>query len=173
MLIAITGTPGTGKTTTCDVIARRGYTVVDLEEVARRAGCVVGRDESRQTEEVDIELLRERIRVPAKIAFLKAHYSHLLDVNIAIVLRCRPSVLRARLGGRGWPRDKIRENVEAEALDIITQEAVARIPTVAEVDTTNLTAEQSAAQVLEILEGRAEGHEPGRIDWSEEVLSWS
>ena len=173
MLIAITGTPGTGKTATCEVIARRGYAVVDLAEVARQAGCIVGRDESRQSDEVDIELLRERIRVPAKIAFLKAHYSHLLDVNIAVVLRCRPSVLRARLEARGWARDKIRENVEAEALDVITQEAVARISAVAEVDTTNLTAEQAAAQVLEILEGRAEGHEPGCIDWSEEVLSWS
>lgn len=170
--IAITGTPGTGKHAVCDLLGRRGYPVVDLDEVARREGCMVGRDDARGTEEVDIDALRERIRIPAKVAFLRSHYSHLLDVNIAIVLRCRPSVLRRRLEARGWPAAKVLENVEAEAIDVITQEATGRLPFVFEVDTSEATPEQSADVVLAILQGRTVGHEPGSVDWSHEVLSW-
>ena len=172
MLVAITGTPGTGKSTTCSVLSSRGYVVIDLDDLARREGLVVGRDPVRGTDEVDVDALRERIRVPAKVAFLKSHYSHLMDVNLALVLRCRPSVLRARLEARGWPVEKVRENVEAEAIDVITQEAVGRLPFVYEVETTDLTVERAADAVLAILQGKTEGHEPGSVDWSSEVLSW-
>ena len=172
MLVAITGTPGTGKSTTCAVLSSRGYTVIDLDDLARHEGLIVGRDAVRGTDEVDVEALRGRIRVPAKIAFLKSHYSHLMDVNLALVLRCRPSVLRVRLEARGWPAEKVRENVEAEAIDVITQEAVGRLPFVYEVDTTDLTVERTADAVLAILQGKTVGHEPGSVDWSSEVLSW-
>lgn len=173
MLIALTGTPGTGKTVTGGILERRGYLVVDLDEVARREGCIVGRDEARGTDEVDVDLLRQKLHVPAKVAFLKSHYSHLMPVNVATVLRCRPSVLRRRLEDRGWPPAKVRENVEAEAIDAITQEAVHEVPSVFEVDTTDRTAEETAERILAILQGRTEGHAPGAVDWSDEVLSWS
>src|SRR5574340_1201344 len=172
MLVAVTGTPGTGKTSACEVLARRGYAVVDLDEIARRDGFIVGRDAARQTDEVDVEALRKTLRVPAKIGFLRSHYSHLMDVNLAVVLRCRPSVLRRRLEARGWPSAKVRENLEAEAIDLITQEAVERLPLVYEVDTTSSTPEETAEAILGILQGRTKGHEPASVDWSEEVLSW-
>lgn len=172
MLVAVTGTPGTGKSSVCDVLTKRGYVVVDLDEVARRNGFVVGRDEARGADEVDVEALRESLRVPAKVAFLKSHYSHRMDVNLAVVLRCKPSVLRKRLEDRDWSEAKIRENVEAEAIDVITQEAVDRLPLVYEVDTTDLAPFETADAVLEILQGKVEGRGPGSVDWSHEVLSW-
>ncbi len=172
MLIAVTGTPGTGKSSACAVLERRGYVVIDLDETARKEGFIVGRDEARGSNEVDVEAMRERFHVPAKLAFLKSHYSHLFDVNLAVVLRCRPSVLRERLEPRGWPPEKVRENVEAEAIDVITQEAVARLPFVFEVDTTISSPEKTADAILAILQGKVEGHGPGSVDWSAEVLSW-
>lgn len=172
VLIAVTGTPGTGKTSACAVLAERGYLVVNLDEAARREGFVAGRDETRGSDEVDVDALRERLRVPAKVAFLKSHYSHLMDVNIVVVLRCKPSVLRRRLESRGWAPEKVRENVEAEAIDVVLQEAAGRLPFVYEVDTTEATPAQTADAILAILRGRSEGHEPGSVDWSEEVLSW-
>lgn len=172
MLVALTGTPGTGKTSTGDVLASRGYLIVDLDGVARQEGFVIGRDEKRESDEVDVEALRAHLHVPAKVAFLRSHYSHWMDVNLAIVLRCRPSALRTRLEGRGWPTGKIRENVEAEAIDVITQEAASRLPFVYEVDTTDRNAEGTADAVLEILKGRTKGFEAGSVDWTKEVLSW-
>lgn len=172
MLVAVTGSPGTGKTSVCDILARRGYTVVDLDGVARREGCIVGRDESRGTDEVDIDALRGHLPAAPKIAFLRSHYSHLLDPQIAVVLRCRPSVLRRRLEARGWPPTKVRENVEAEAIDLILQEAVGRLRSVYEIDTTDTSPKETAGAILEILRGQTAGREPGSVDWSEEVLSW-
>ena len=172
MLIALTGTPGTGKTSVGEVLKARGYAVLDLDRMAREYGFIRGRDEARQADEVDVDALRERIRVPAKLAFLKSHYSHLMDVNVAIVLRCRPSVLRDRLRARQWSEEKILENVEAEAIDVITQEATQRIPFVYEVDTTARLPAETAGEVLAILQGKTEGHEPGKVDWSSEVVRW-
>jgi adenylate kinase len=172
VLIAITGTPGTGKSSACEILGTRGYVVLDLDAIARREGYIIGRDEARGSDEVDVEALREGLRIPAKVAFLKSHYSHRMDVNLAIVLRCRPSVLRARLEARGWPPEKVRENVEAEAIDLILQEAVARLPFVFEVDTTNSSASDTTEAILAILQGKTKGHEPGSVDWASEVLSW-
>jgi len=172
VLVALTGTPGTGKSSVGRILEGRGYVLVDLDEVARREGLVVGRDPVRGSDEVDVEALRERIQIPTKLGFLKSHYSHRMDVNLAVVLRCRPSVLRERLQARGWSAEKIRENVEAEAIDTILQEAVARVPFVYEVDTTALQPDQAADTILEILQGSTEGHDPGSVDWSDEVLSW-
>jgi adenylate kinase len=172
MLIAVTGTPGTGKTSSCEVLARRGYAVVDLDDLARQGGFIVGRDEARQSDEVDVEALREGLRVPAKIAFLRSHYAHQMAVDMVVVLRCSPAVLRARLEARGWPPEKVRENVEAEAIDVITQEAVERLPVVYEIDTTSSTPSQTADAILGILQGKTQGREPGHVDWSQEVLSW-
>jgi adenylate kinase len=172
MFIAITGTPGTGKSSACDVLAKRGYAIVDLDEVARREGLIVGRDEARETDEVDLDALREVLHVRAKVAFLKGHYSHRMDVNLAVVLRCRPSVLRTRLEARGWSAAKVRENVEAEAIDVILQEAAGRLPFVFEVDTSGATPNETAETILAILQGKTEGHEPGSVDWTSEVLSW-
>ncbi len=172
MLVAVTGTPGTGKTSSCEVLARRGYAVVDLDDVARSGGFITGRDEARQTDEVDVDALREHLRVPAKIAFLRSHYAHEMDVDLAVVLRCSPKVLRQRLEARGWPPSKVRENVEAEAIDVITQQAVARLPLVYEVDTTTRAPAETADAILEILRGKTRGREPGSVDWTREVLSW-
>jgi adenylate kinase len=173
VLVAITGTPGTGKSSVCEILSRRSYVVVDLDEVARREGLIVGRDEARGSDEVDVEALRQGLRIPSKVAFLKSHYSHLMDVNLAVVLRCRPSVLRKRLEARGWPPEKVRENVEAEAIDVILQEAVGHLPFVFEVDTTGATPAETADATLAILQGKTKGHEPGSVDWASEVLSWS
>jgi adenylate kinase len=172
VLIALTGTPGTGKSSVAALLERRGYATVDLTAYAREHGFVVGRDEARATDEVDVEALGRSLRVEAKMGFLVGHFAHRLPANAVIVLRCRPSVLRRRLEARGWPPVKVRENVEAEAIDLITQEAARRSRRVYEVDTTERTEEQTEAEILGILMGDTAGHEPGGIDWSAEVMSW-
>ena len=167
MLVAVTGTPGTGKSSVCAVLARRGYHVVDLDVAAKEMGLTEADEDG--TAIVDVDALASRLHVTTKIAFLKAHYAHRLPVNLVVVLRCHPKELWGRLGTRGWPVEKVRENVEAEAIDVILQEAVARGPPVFEVDTTGRTPEEGARGVLEVLQGKVNGREPGRIDWSEEV----
>ncbi len=172
VLIALTGTPGTGKSSVAVVLEARGYYVLSLDRFAEERKLIAGFDAARGTKEVDVEALDREVRVPAKLGFLVGHYSHRLSVDMAVVLRCHPRALRERLKARGWPDAKVRENVEAEAIDAITQEAAARLTQVYEVDTTSATPEASAGEILGILLGRTEGHEPGRVDWTDEVLSW-
>ncbi len=172
VLVALTGTPGTGKSTVAAVLERRGYFVVILDRFAEERGLIARSDDARGTKEVDVDALDREVRVPAKLGFLVGHYAHLLTVDLAIVLRCHPRTLEARLRARGWPVAKVHENVEAETIDAITQEAVDRKAPVYEVDTTSSTPDAAADAVLGILQGRTEGREPGRLDWSDEVLSW-
>jgi len=172
VLVALTGTPGTGKSSVAAELERRGYFIVHLDRLAEERKLVTGYDAVRGTKEVDVEALDREVRVQAKVGFLVSHYSHLLSVNLATVLRCHPRVLADRLRARGWPEAKVRENVEAEAIDAITQEAAGRLPFVYEIDTTSATPEAVAGVVLEILQGKVAGREPGHVDWSDEVLSW-
>ena len=172
MIVAITGTPGTGKSSTATLLDHRGYYVAYLDRLAEERKLITGFDEARGVREVDVERLDREIHVPVKLGFLVSHYAHLMSVNIAIVLRCHPRVLADRLRSRGWPDAKVRENVEAEAIDVITQEAVGRLPYVYEVDTTDAKADETAATILAILQGQTQGHEPGSVDWTSEVLSW-
>jgi adenylate kinase len=167
VLVALTGTPGTGKSSAGEFLARRGYHVVDLDVVARELGVTEGSDDG--TTLVDVDALAQKLQVTTKVAVLRGHYAHRIPVNLIVVLRCHPRELWERLEARGWPREKIRENVEAEAIDVILQEAVERGPPVYEVDTTAKTPDATAGEVLDILQGKIAGHEPGLRDWSEEV----
>ena len=167
MLVALTGTPGTGKSSAGDVLARRGYHVVDLDLAAKELG-LAERDADGGIV-VDVDILASKLHVPTKVAVLRGHYAHRMPANLIVVLRCHPRELWGRLEARGWPLEKIRENVEAEAIDVVLQEAVERGPPVYEVDTTAKSAEATANEVLDILRGKVAGHEPGRLDWTEEV----
>ena len=110
--------------------------------------------------------------------FVEGHLSHLLQVDIVAVLRAAPSVIAERLAGRNYSREKIQENVEAEAIGVILSEAVELAePTgqkIYDIDTTSLS-ENAVADVLEdILLEKADPQRyvPGNVDWSEEILSW-
>lgn len=167
---ALTGTPGTGKTTLAALLRERGFPVVMGDELARDSGALGRYNSRRQTQEVDLARLNAAL-VDLVPLILVAHYAHRLEVHRAIVLRCHPKTLRERLRGRGWPPEKILENLEAEALSVITSEALERLPTY-EVDTTNRSPSETLQGYLEILQGRGAGHEAPVVDWSEVILDW-
>ena len=172
MRVAVSGTPGTGKTTACSALARQNYHVVDLSELAARNGLVEPPKEPGSSGLVDISRISQ-LELPAgDLVFFHSHFAHLLHADMVVVLRCSPKVLRSRLRARGWGEEKIRENLEAEAIDLITVEALENCKKVFEVDTTSIDIEETARQIIEIVRGAVAGHEPGRIDWSEEILSW-
>ncbi len=170
VIVAITGTPGTGKSSVSTVLASRGYHVIYLDAEAERLGLL--EEDATGGTVVNLEELARHLRVPTKVAFLIGHYAHRLPVLMIVVLRCHPRELRRRLVARGWPAGKVQENVEAEAIDVITQEAVEGGAPVFEIDTTSATLSQTADTVLDLLQGKTKGHEAGSVDWTDEVLSW-
>ena len=112
-----------------------------------------------------VDLPRLGRAVPSGTGVLVGHLAHLLPVRAAIVLRCHPSELELRLkrAGRGTPAER-RENVAAEATDVVLVEALGRGLTVWEIDTTGRSAESVARAVASRLR-RGGPPRYGRIDW--------
>jgi adenylate kinase len=151
---------------------RLGLELIDLNALARRAAC--GYDAERESVEVDVERLFQVVRPLAKgDVVIEGHLAHLLPFTgaVVVVLRCSPAELERRLRRRGFPERKIRENLEAEALDVCLVESLQIHSDVYEVDTTMLKAEQVAARIERILAGEGEDFRPGKIDWSEEFFA--
>jgi adenylate kinase len=167
MMIGITGTPGTGKSSLAQELAARGHPVVRLVDTLR-AYCLE-RDEVRDTSVVDEKRWAEEF-VPID-GIVEGHLAHYLPCDRIVVLRCRPDVLAKRLRNRGYSAEKVRENVEAEALDIILQETVDRFrkDQIYEIDGTSCGVKEMADRVEQIIEGRC-APSYGYIDWSSYLL---
>jgi adenylate kinase len=174
-LYAITGTPGTGKTSVAGELRSRGYEVIDLSAHIRSNGLLGELDADRDTHEVDLDALNdslEEFRQKEGLVLMEGHLSHFMDCSGIIVLRCRPGVLAERLEARGYSREKVLENVQSEVLDVILCEATDSDIPVFEVDCTEGDASTSADSIEKILKGKSDDYLPGKTDWSEEMDRW-
>jgi len=156
-MIALTGTPGCGKSSVAEELKRRGYKVISVKEFAEIHGCA-----KKEKEEVIVDI--ERLSKYEFDGIVEGHLSHLLNPEIAIVLRCNPLVIKKRLLERGWSYEKVMENVEAELIDVILVEALQNCEKVYEIDVTEMSIEEVADEIEKILKG-CDGFEPGKIDW--------
>ncbi|MCS7118856.1 MAG: adenylate kinase family protein [Archaeoglobaceae archaeon] len=156
-MIALTGTPGCGKTSVAEELKRRGYRVISLKEFAEIHGCA-----KKFGEEIIVDL--EKLSRHSFNGIIEGHLSHLLKPKISIVLRCNPLLIKKRLMERGWSYEKIMENVEAELIDLILVEAMQNSEKVYEIDTSDMTIPEIADAIEKILKGE-EGFEPGKVDW--------
>jgi adenylate kinase len=179
MWVALTGTPGTGKTTVATLLRNKGYTIVDVNKLAIREGFVAGVDKKRRCKLIDIKKINAYLRKHfnrTDLVFFEGHTAHLLKaVDKIIILRCHPNVLCTHLVKKKWGPEKIQENLEAELLDIILCEAVDVHPksNIFEIDTTGKTPADITRSVLEIVKKKfrpIKQYRIGQIDWSEEIL---
>ena len=192
MIVAITGTPGVGKTSVCSHLRELGFQVIDINKLVSE-GFHKGFDNKRKCFVADLRKLRRHVKRIHKsaakekqdnrrkhILLLDSHISHLLHPDVAIVLRANPLELAERLRRKGFEERKIKENVQAETLDVILVEAVERCKFVYEIDTTGKSVEAVAECVREILSALRENteerrkemlakYEVGGVDWSEYV----
>ncbi len=161
-LVALTGTPGTGKSSVARALGPR-WSSIEVAALAARTGTSRGR--GRRTI-VDLPALRARLRrSPPGVDLLVGHLAHLLPVGGVIVLRCHPRELRRRLARarRGGPAERAA-NVVAEAVDAILLEAVATGRPVHEIDTTGRSVGAVAREASRWLAGPRRARF-GRIDW--------
>jgi adenylate kinase len=164
MLTGLSGTPGCGKTTCSNIIRDRGYDVRDLNEIADASQSIVDYDEMRDSKEIDVEKMNDYVlnELSDKDVILDGHLSHLLSVDKVIILRCDPLTLKKRLEEKGWSDSKIRENVEAEILDVIKVEAHEEGHEIFEIDTSEKSPSKVADEIENILKGN---YEDPKIDW--------
>ncbi|MBI5253662.1 MAG: adenylate kinase family protein [Euryarchaeota archaeon] len=170
MIIIITGTPGTGKTTTANFLSSKiNCRCIRISEFADEA-CTGVEGNSKI---IDVKKLSKKIKkIIQGDAIIEGHLSHLLGIgDIVIVLRTNPKILKQRLLKQGFKGEKLRENLEAEALDVCLIESLERHSHVYEIDTSEKTPETIVKDVLRILKGETDEYKPGKIDWSEEYFS--
>ena len=168
MILLLTGTPGTGKSSVATRLSKKtGMHLIRVNDIVDE-GLTIGVDVKRGSKIVDTEKLEARLgRLIRGDTIVEGHLSHLLSGDVVVVLRTRPDVLETRLGERGFDEEKVRENVEAEAIDVCLVESLEFHTRVYEVDTSEKTPGEAAGDILKILDGETRGYEPGKIDWSE------
>jgi len=166
MRVALTGTPGTGKTTVAERV-ETDLETVHLNDLIRDAGLHDGTDE-RGSLVADLDAVRDRL-ADRRGLLVESHLAHLLDdLDRVVVVRCHPETVAARLRERGESAATAAENAESEALDVILAEAVDRHgrEAVSEVETTDRGPDAVARAVEAVLAGEREPG-VGGVDYSD------
>ena len=152
--IAITGTPGTGKTALCQSLGA-GYSVLSLKDLAEQYECLGPQDAADGAAPIDIHQLAEKWQFQDnEITFIDGHLSHFLDVDAIVVLRCNPLELEKRLQSRDYSTAKIAANVEWELISGTWSELLEfeiSVPLL-ELDTSSTSTEELQTQVLSWIE---------------------
>ncbi|WNY26815.1 adenylate kinase family protein [Methanolapillus ohkumae] len=181
LTIALTGTPGTGKTQVAKLLEAEGYQVLHLTEFICSCKIPVERDDERDCNIVDMDSLEESFfeyqkekrhdfenkiqnmslsddefiqhtKQPKNLPVLLVE-SHLAHClcDLAVVLRSHPAVLKERLDGRGYSEKKVQENVLSEAIDIILCDCFDYCRRVYEIDNSSQKISDTVSCVKELI----------------------
>ena len=156
MRVAVTGTPGTGKTTATEHLDTE-LDVIHLNDIIKSEGFSTGVDEERGSVVADMDAVTEWL-AGRDDAVVESHLAHNFDADRVIVLRAHPETVIERLRERGDSDSKAYENAESEALDVILSEAAHQhgVENVYEIDTTDRGPEEVAAAIEAVIAGERE-----------------
>jgi adenylate kinase len=139
----------------------------------RKKKCIIERDNQRNSEIVNMKSLKKTLKKELKnigtSVIIDGHYSHELfndsEVGYVFVLRKAPWELQKVLKLRKYAKEKILENIEAEILGIIIQEAKEKFikEKLFEIDGTQKTSERIALEIQNIIDGKTTNSYS--IDW--------
>jgi adenylate kinase len=145
MIIAITGTPATGKSTLAKKLAKKlKYQLLDVNEFLKtNETAISGYDRERDSLIIDTNKLNKDIQEYIKengwkFVVIDSHLSHELPksfVDLVVVTRCDLKVLKKRLEERKYSDNKVKENMDAETFDICKTEAQENGHNIHEIDT--------------------------------------
>ncbi|CAB4252189.1 similar to Saccharomyces cerevisiae YDL166C FAP7 Essential NTPase required for small ribosome subunit synthesis [Maudiozyma barnettii] len=129
--LLITGTPGCGKSTTCELLQRNlpGYKYYDISSFAKEHNCYDGYDEGRKSHIVDEDKLLDELEplLAGGGSIVDWHVNDVFPerlIDLVVVLRCDNSTLYDRLNKRGYHDSKIQENLDAEIMGVLLQDAM-------------------------------------------------
>ena len=132
--ILVTGTPGTGKSCTCALIAEAtGLKHLEVGELVKQESYPEGWDEEFQSYTLDEDRLLDGIEQSMEAGGMVVDF-HGADLfperwfDLVLVLRANNTVLFDRLTERGYAQNKITENVECEIMQVVLEEVRETFP---------------------------------------------
>ncbi len=161
MTIYFVGTPGTGKSTIARTVATKlNFEMLEINDLVKERSFFIGYDVFRDSLIIDEPLICNYL-----IPILEANSQvclcgPILELpprlfEMIFILRCNPGILRTRLSVRGYDAEKVEENVEAEIMEIVAEEARTiygdSIP-ICEIDTSDYSFSQAADTAIRKLE---------------------
>lgn len=152
MILLVSGTPATGKTTVAQILGEKlGWKVISLNDFARERNLYCGYDEKRRAKVVDIDRIKEevsKIIEKEENLILESHYAHEMPGDTVVILRANAEEIRKRANEKQWWFKKTEENVISEIMEVIKTEALEMGKKVVEIDTTGKKPEQVAKEII-------------------------
>lgn len=171
MMIIITGTPGTGKTSVTNMLKEKfDAEFISINSLLEEYDLNLGIDEKRGYKIVDtkkmIPIIEDIKENTVKDIIFEGHLAQdYPNADLVIVLRCNPEILKDRLNSRNWKEEKIHENISAEILGVCTQESYETYgENVQEIDSSNLSIEELSDTILDVINGEIK-YPLGEIDY--------
>ncbi|MBW9222284.1 AAA family ATPase [Methanothermococcus sp. SCGC AD-155-C09] len=190
MKLAITGTPGVGKSTVSKALVEKlmenykwkSQNVIDIKYINITKMVIenklyIEKDKDMDSYVIDFQKLNNYINNDSlnnekNLIIIDGHVSHLLDVDYIVVLRCNPEILKNRLKKRNYSENKVNENVEGEILDICLIESLERFQKdnilVYEIDTTNRDTDSIVYEIIEAINNKRVKY--GVVNWLEDYF---
>lgn len=180
--LIITGVPGTGKTTISRLLQEKLDAIhVDVTKLAISERNIKETDEKRDTLIVNMKTLGEKlfdlINKSKKPVIIDGHYSpELIQTDLVekiFVLRRAPWLIKEVLEKRGYSKEKILENVEAEILGTCLHDALSHHPKelICEIDVTDRSSDYTAEFITSILAENKTCEVYG-IDWGNNIKTF-
>nr|BAK04723.1 predicted protein [Hordeum vulgare subsp. vulgare] len=127
--VLMTGTPGTGKTTTCSLLAdAAGVVHVNIGDLVREKGLHDGWDEDLDCHVINEDLVCDELEDRMEEGGVLVDY-HGCDFfperwfDLVVVLQTDNSILHDRLTSRGYMGAKLTNNIECEIFQVLLEEA--------------------------------------------------
>lgn len=158
--LLVTGTPGTGKTSLCALLsAELGMRHLDVGAFARERQLLGTYDTVYNSNYLDedgvLDALEPIMVNPVgTVGSILDHHS--VDwfperwVQLVVVLRASTEVLHDRLTARGYAKKKLDDNMQAEIMQVVLDEAKVAYPKIQVLELINDTAEQQTHNVRAI-----------------------
>ena len=153
-LIAISGSPGTGKSTLATLLVKKlNAERLDLQDYYKEIS--TADNKQKKCYDIDIKKVEGLVRAKKKkheLVIIDSHVAHLLPkslINLCIVLTSSNlKTLEKRLKERKYNKAKIRENLDAEIFQVCLMEAKENGHKVITFDTSKRMTQKELLQII-------------------------